>query len=119
MTLEQRVTANEQTIAQLMSLQKTTLDLIREIKQTQVDQQNSIVETRREMVEMRQEMVAMRRDMAEMRQEYIELIGEMRREHNEQMDAMRRFNAGTRKLWVAIARNVEWLDEDDWPEDQV
>ena len=99
MTLEQRVTANEESIRQIMSLQESTLELIREVKQTQVDFQKSMVEMRREMVEMRREMV------------------EMRRDHQEQMDEMRRFNAGTRKLWVAIARKVEWLDEDDWPED--
>lgn len=101
MTLEQRVAANEKTIRQIMSLQETTLELIREVKQTQVDHQKSMVEMRGEMVEMRGEMVEMRRDMVE------------------QMDEMRRFNAGTRKLWVAIAKKVEWLDEDDWPEDEV
>ena len=103
MTLEQRVTANEKTINQLMSLQESTLELIREVKQAQVEHQKSMVEMRREMVDMRGE--------------YTALITEMRRDHQEQMAEMRRFNAGTRKLWLAIARKVEWLDEDDWPED--
>lgn len=117
MTLEQRTTANEKAIKQLMSIQESTLELIREVKQTQVEHQKSMAETRLDMAETRREMAGMRREMAEMRQEYLELIAEMRREHQENMDEMRRFNAGTRKLWVAIARKVEWLDEDDWPED--
>ena len=34
-----------------------------------------------------------------------------------QLEELRHSNEGTRKLWVAIAKKVEWLDEDDWPED--
>ena len=33
------------------------------------------------------------------------------------LEEMRHFNEGTRKLWVAIAKKAEWLDEDDWSED--
>ena len=34
-----------------------------------------------------------------------------------QLEEMRHFNEGTRKLWGAITKRVEWLDEDYWPED--
>ena len=78
----------------MLSVQETTLELIREVKEIQVRQQKQMADHQKQ-------------------------ITVMRREHREQMESMRRFNRGTRKLWVAIAKKVEWLDEDDWPEDEV
>ena len=57
-----------------------------------------------------------------------DLVSAMKRleaQHQERMDRMdrqlestQRFNQGTRKLWIAIAKKMDWLDEADWPEDE-
>ena len=90
MTLEQRVSANETAINQLMSVQESTLELLREVKQVQVNQQ-----------------------------EQINLLLRQMGQFQEHMESMDRFNRQTRNLWVKIARKVDWLDEDDLPEDEV
>ncbi len=77
------------------------MELIREVKELQVHQQKQMAEQQKQMADQQKQ------------------ISEMRREHREQMESMHRFNRGTRKLWVAIAKKVEWLDEDDWPEDEI
>ena len=57
-----------------------------------------------------------------------DLVSAMKRleaQHQERMDrmdrqleSMQRFNRGARKLWIAIAKKMDWLDEADWPEDE-
>ena len=117
MTLEQRVSANETTINQLMSLQGTTLEFIREIKELQVSQSEWLkrMEARHteRMDRMDQRMDRMDQRMDQMNQR----MDQMNRHMDQQLEEMRRFNRGTRKLWIAIAKKEDWLDEDDWPED--
>ena len=90
MTLEQRVSANETAINQLMTIQEGILELIREVKQVQVDQQ----------VQMHQ-------------------FQEQMHQFQEHMRSMDRFNQQTRRLWVKIVKKADWLDEDDLLEDEV
>ena len=90
MTLEQRVTPTEESIKHIMALQGTTLEFIREVRQSQVKQQEQI-------------------DRLEQRMDQFE----------KHMKSMDRFNRQTRHLWIKIAQKVDWLDEDDWPEDEV
>ncbi len=97
MTLEHRVAANEQTINQIMALQETTLELIREVKLIQVNQQRQINQ----------------------HQERMDRFEEQMQQFQEHMKSMDRFNRQTRRLWIKIAQKVDWLDEDDWPEDEV
>ena len=33
--------------------------------------------------------------------------------HREELQAMHRFNQQTRRLWILIARNMNWLGEDE------
>lgn len=96
----------------MLSVQETTLELIREVKELQVHQQ-------KQMAEQQKQMADQQKQISEMRREHREQMESMHREHREQMESMHRFNRGTRKLWVAIAKKVEWLDEDDWPEDEI
>ena len=88
MTPEQRVPANSDAITRILGIQETTLELIRQVKL--------------EIGEVKQLQVDQQKQMAV---------------QQAQLEEMRRFNEGTRKLWVAIAKKVEWLDEDDWPKD--
>jgi hypothetical protein len=94
MTLEQRVSANEAAINQLMAIQEGVFELIREVKQVQVDQQ----------VQMHQFQEQMHHQM---------------HQFQEHMRSMDRFNQQTRRLWVKIAKKADWLDEDDLLEDEV
>ena len=100
MTLEHRVAANEQTINQIMALQGTTLELIREVKQVQVNQQRQI-------------------NQHQERMDRFEVQLQQMLQFQEHMKSMDRFNRQTRRLWIKIAQKVDWLDEDDWPEDEV
>ena len=104
MTLEHRVAANEQTINQIMALQETTLELMREVKLIQVNQQRQINQHQERMDRFEEQMQQFQQQMLQFQ---------------EHMKSMDRFNRQTRRLWIKIAQKVDWLDEDDWPEDEV
>ena len=56
MTLEQRVSANETAINQLMTIQEGVFELIREVKQVQVDQQVQMHQFQQQMHQFQQQM---------------------------------------------------------------
>ncbi len=118
MTLEQRVSANETAINQLMSVQESTLELLREVKQVQVNQQEQMNQFQQQMGQFQQQMNHFQQQMGRFQEQMNHFQQQMGR-FQQHMESMDRFNRQTRNLWVKIARKVDWLDEDDLPEDEV
>ena len=118
MTLEQRVSANETAINQLMTIQEGVFELIREVKQVQVDQQVQINQFQQQMGQFQQQMNQFQVQMHQFQQQMGQFQQQMH-QFQEHMGSMDRFNRQTRRLWVNIAKKVDWLDEDDLLEDEV
>ena len=71
----------------------------------QVGQHEEILETKTA-----EEILEIRRNIGleNVQRDVVEMLKEQRQEVLE----MKRFNQQTRKLWVLIARKMDWLDED-------
>ena len=61
--------------------------------------------------EHRGEMRELRRDTSRLAGLQVDVV-EMLRVQHEELQETKRFNQQTRKLWVIIARKMDWLDED-------
>jgi chromosome segregation ATPase len=118
MTLEQRVSANETAINQLMTIQEGVFELIREVKQVQVDQQVQMHQFQEQMHQFQEQMHQFQEQMHQF-QEQMHQFQEQMHQFQEHMRSMDRFNQQTRRLWVKIAKKADWLDEDDLLEDEV
>ena len=49
----------------------------------------------------------------EVQQQHLQTLTDEFRLHREDSREMHRFNQQTRRMWILIARNMEWLPEDE------
>ena len=97
-TIEKRLTSVESAIDAI-------LELNTHVVQSLVNHETQISELKKQTAAMENRAAAMEKRAAAM---------EKRAEATEQsLESVRRFDRQTRKLWIMIARKVDWLDEDD------
>ena len=95
--MEERLGTVENNVDKLINIQSGVVEILRE-------QRGEILELRRDIGRLANLQV----DVVEMlRVQHEELIL-----HREELQETKRFNQQTRKLWVIIARKMDWLDED-------
>lgn len=71
-----------------------------------------VVEQRREMAELRQQTADLSQQTAELRQ-LSEAAQKQLDNHQQQLIELRRDSQKTRRLWIAVARQLDWLDLDE------
>ena len=102
----------EKRLTSIESAMDTLIELNTHFAQSLADQQrrNAAMERRADATERRADAMEKRADAMEKRAEAME----KRAEATEQsLESVKRFDRQTRKLWIMIARKVDWLDEDD------
>ena len=96
--IEERLTSVESAIDAI-------LELNTHVVQSLANHETQISELKKQTAAMENRAAAMEKRAAAM---------EKRAEATEQsLESVRRFDRQTRKLWIMIARKVDWLDEDD------
>ena len=97
-TIEKRLTSVESAIDAI-------LELNTHVVQSLANHETQISELKKQTAAMENRAAAMEKRAAAM---------EKRAEATEQsLESVKRFDRQTRKLWIMIARKVDWLDEDD------
>ena len=96
--VEKRLTSVESAI-------DTLIELNTHFAGSMAEQQRrtAAMERRADAMERRADAMERRADAMEKRAEAVE----------QNLESVRRFDRQTRKLWIMIARKVDWLDEDD------
>ena len=89
------VTSTQHLMAELLAGQQEQLTAIREDQKTHQEQLTAI------------------REDQKAQQEQLTAIREDLKTHREELREVRRFNEQTRRLWILIARNMEWLPDDE------
>ena len=78
---------------------------------------NTVTSTQHLMAELlagQQEQLTAIREDQKAQQEQLTAIREDLKTHREELREVRRFNEQTRRLWILIARNMEWLPDDEY-----
>ena len=88
--MEQRLGSVENNVDKLINIQSDVIEMLKE---------------------QRGEILELRRDTTRLANLQVDVV-EMLRVQHEELQEMKRFNQQTRKLWVIIARKMDWLDED-------
>ena len=100
-TLDQ-VAATQHLMANILSGHKERLN-------TQQDHMTLLQEQTRQ----HQERMNLLQEQTKQQREEIKLHREELTLHREELKEMHRFNQQTRRMWILIARNMEWLPEDE------
>ena len=102
--IEQRMDDMEQRLGRVENNQDTLIRI-----------QSDVIEI---LKEQRKEIQEIRRDTSRLASIQVDVVEMLRVQHEElrlqreELQETKRFNQQTRKLWVIIARKMDWLDED-------
>ena len=103
--VEKRLTSVESAIDTLIELNTHFAGSMAEQQRrtAAMERRAAAMERRADAMEKRTDAMEKRADAMEKRAEAVE----------QNLESVRRFDRQTRKLWIMIARKVDWLDEDD------
>ena len=114
------VTTTQHLLVELLAGQQEQLTAIRE---DQKSHQEQLIALREDQKSHQEQLIALREDHKAHQEQLIALredhnaqmiaIREDLKTHREELKEIRRFNQQTRRMWIMIARNMEWLPEDE------
>ncbi len=80
------------------------------------DTLDQVARTQNMMVDLlarQQQQLEVHQQQLEVQQQHLQKLTEEFRLHREDSKEMHRFNQQARRMWILIARNMEWLPEDE------